>query len=907
MRILIFLLTFNFALIPTLQSQQIEDRELRAVWIATVLNLDWPGISQDASNQKQSFISMIDSLKKININAVFFQVRTECDALYNSSYEPWSRYLTGTQGSDPGYDPLSFAIAECHKRGIELHAWLNPYRINVSTTDGGNYYAETNIYKEHPEWALVYSNGKKILNPGLPAVQKYIRQIAGDIISKYDVDGIHFDDYFYSYDGTPSNLDNSTYLTYGSQYSTIGDFRRGSINKMIKEVYDTIKVIKPYISFGVSPFGIYGNNMNPSGIVGLDAYNVIYCDPLAWLNEGTVDYIVPQLYWPTGGSQDFGKLLPWWADKVFLKNRHVYAGHGIYRLSDNSPSSLFDFSLIYDDYKDIVNFSNLESMLVAGWTLEEIVKQINIVRQNSIKGAKGSVYFRAKDFERVRNLKKYVYENSYFFKSVIPEQIWKNPIKPEKAQNVRIEKDQNSGLLNIAWDGENTENRYAVYVITDLSDTANYYTGKNLIDVVFENHLIPDDNMIFDNLHVGVVSYNRYWRAGDPSVMYKVEKPEAPVLLSPQNEALVNADEKLIWSGSASAGNYHIEVSCYNDFRDNERETSTKNTQYSLKDLDLEGEKDYFWRVRSSNIGGYSPYSEVRKLKTKYPGTPEITNPPDNSENIELYPEFTFSYSQSTEKLHFQISKSEYSFDIYNVVDTVIDVQQKFRITKKLDIATEYFVRIKAINISGQSKWSEVNRFKTFIPLPDATQIIFPQDNSILSEELDYIQFSWYPSQGAKAYILQIADIENFENTIKEETVQSGTGTSYYNPMTKTWLYSRVAGVNEGGTGPWSPVVRFILDNNYISTKDESELMRINIFPNPCSDDIYVEIDRLLNSGRLNFEIFNNKGMKLFEEGSRYKKEDKIFRFDTEQMVCQPCYLRITDDIATQTIKFFKL
>ena len=158
MRILIFLLTINFALIPTLQSQQIEDRELRAVWIATVLNLDWPGISQDASNQKQSFISMIDSLKKININAVFFQVRTECDALYNSSYEPWSRYLTGTQGSDPGYDPLSFAIAECHKRGIELHAWLNPYRINVSTTDGGNYYAETNIYKEHPECCLLYTS-----------------------------------------------------------------------------------------------------------------------------------------------------------------------------------------------------------------------------------------------------------------------------------------------------------------------------------------------------------------------------------------------------------------------------------------------------------------------------------------------------------------------------------------------------------------------------------------------------------------------------------------------------------------------------------------------------------------------------------------------------------------------------
>jgi len=349
--------------------------EMRAVWLTTVANLDWPN-SYDKGNveaQKNSFIELIESLKEVNINTIFFQVRTECDALYNSEYEPWSRYLTGTQGVDPGYDPLQFAIDVCHEKGMELHAWLNPYRINTSTLDFGNYYDDKHIYKKHPEWAIVYSNDKKILNPGLPQVQKYIKQIIGDIIGKYDIDGIHFDDYFYAYGGTPEELDAQAYQAYGSEYSNIGDFRRGSINKMIAEVSDTIKKTKPYLRFGVSPFGIYGNGINPPGITGLNAYDVIYCDPLAWLREGSVDYINPQLYWPTGGSQDFGKLLPWWANYAKQYNRDVYAGQAIYRLDDNPATSYMDFGSIIHEYKDYFNLSQKEMFRSAGWSLEEII------------------------------------------------------------------------------------------------------------------------------------------------------------------------------------------------------------------------------------------------------------------------------------------------------------------------------------------------------------------------------------------------------------------------------------------------------------------------------------------------------------------------------------------------------
>ncbi len=906
MRIFVFLLFLNFLLYSDIRSQELPEKELRAVWIATVLNLDWPSANQNSENQKQAFLNMIDSLKKININAVIFQVRTECDAFYNSKYEPWSRYLTGVQGVNPGYDPLEFAITECHKRGMEIHAWLNPYRINVSTTDGGNYYAQENIYTEHPEWALIYSNGKKILNPGLPAVQKYIKHIAGDIINKYDVDGIHFDDYFYSYDGTPSSLDNATFQTYGSNYSNIGDFRRGSINKMIKEVYDTIQAIKPFLRFGVSPFGIYGNNMNPPGITGFDAYNGIYCDPLAWLNEGTVDYLVPQLYWPTDGSQDFGKLLPWWADKVVLKNRHVYAGHGIYRLTDNSPESFFDFSAIFSQFNDIINLSGLESISAAGWSLEEIVRQINIVRQNSGKGALGSVYFRAKDFERVKNLKKYIFDNSYSHKSVLPEITWRNSPKPGKVSNLRLEKDSGSGNLCFAWNNNEDEDRYAIYVITDIQDTASFFKSKNLLDLSFNKKYFPDDNVVFDNIHIGVVSYNRYWKAGDASELIKVDKPGTPVLISPADKSFAWAGDMLVWSDPGSAAAYYLQISADPGFQLNTREFKSKNTGFNLDELDLEGGNEYYWRVKAVNIGGYSPYSPGRSFITAFPATPSILSPPDNAENIELYPEFAFSYSDNTEKIHIQISKSEYSFDIYNVVDTLIDVQSKYRITKKLDQATEYFVRIKAKGPGGESKWSKTNSFRTYIPLPGVTDIFSPQNNSILNEELEYVQISWFPADKAEKYLLQISNDADFNNIIKEEYVNNATNTLYYNPLTKVWLFSRVAGINEGGMGPWSSTVRFILDNNYISSKDENEETEIIIFPNPCFDYLYAEVRRTNNRGKLILEFFNSIGQKIIKEELKYTPEQRIFKFDTKQMVCQPCYLRISDNKKTQTLKFVK-
>ena len=554
--------------------------ELRAVWMATVANLDWPKSSDkgNANKQKASFIALLESMKEVNINVIFLQVRTECDAFYNSAYEPWSRYLTGTQGVNPGYDPLKFAIEECHKRGMELHVWLNPYRINASVNDSGNYYAYNHVYRQHPSWALKYSSGKKILNPGLPQVQRYIKKIVGDIISKYDVDGVHFDDYFYSYSGTPSSMDAATYSKYGSEYATIGDFRRGSINKMIRGVMDTILAVKPYIRFGVSPFGIYGNNMNPPGISGLDAYNVIYCDPLAWLKEKSVDYITPQLYWPTGGSQDFNKLLPWWAGHAKSKNRHVYAGHGIYRLDDNPFHIDNNNAEKIHEYKEYFFLSGTENIISPdSWTLEEIIKQIRIVRKNRSKNALGSVYFRTQDFNRVHNLKKYVHDKAYTYKTLLPEQTWKNSQKPPKVANLRLEKINGDLEYSLVWDDAGKGFRYAIYVFDDSIALNNLLPDSKYLQeiIIDKNHYKPAKSLLTSGKYIAVIRINRYWKTSNVSALFKLPA-NIPTFISPAPNAIFRDDLDSItlrWKISGNAVYYKVQIADTSGFQHNVLDT----------------------------------------------------------------------------------------------------------------------------------------------------------------------------------------------------------------------------------------------------------------------------------------------------------------------------------------------
>ena len=307
-------------------------REFRATWIATVGNSCWPsepGLT--TAQQKDELIAILDRAAALKLNAVIFQVRPACDAVYVSSLEPWSEYLTGVEGRAPSpfYDPLTFAITEAHKRGLELHAWFNPFRAHHFQTVSP--IAPNHVSRTQPQ--LVRSYGRYLwLDPGDPAVRDYSLRVVMDVLKRYDVDGIHFDDYFYPYkekDYSGNEIDfpdGTTWKQFGVNSGlTRDDWRRQNVDLFIQQVYRAIKAEKPWVKFGVSPFGIW-RPKNPPGIKGFDAYAEIYADSLKWLREGWCDYFAPQLYWGIAPPQtSFTTLLDWWNSEN-IHQRHIWPG-----------------------------------------------------------------------------------------------------------------------------------------------------------------------------------------------------------------------------------------------------------------------------------------------------------------------------------------------------------------------------------------------------------------------------------------------------------------------------------------------------------------------------------------------------------------------------------------------------
>ncbi|WP_246032812.1 glycoside hydrolase family 10 protein [Sphingobacterium yanglingense] len=305
-------------------------REFRAAWVATVANINWPSKRNlTTEQQKQEAIALLDMLKDNNFNAVIFQARPSADAMYNSQFEPWSYFLTGEIGKrpEPYYDPLDFWVQEAHKRGLELHVWLNPYRAHHS--NGGTVTAESMV-KRTPDNVVRLRNGMYWFDPADQRTQDHAAKVVNDIVKRYDIDGIHFDDYFYpyaEYNGGADFPDNKTWNAYKADGGALsrGDWRRDNVNRFIKRVYEEIKAEKNFVKFGLSPFGIWKPGY-PSGVTGSSQYDELYADAKLWLNEGWIDYFTPQLYWPIEPQkQSFTALLKWWQSENRY-NRHLWPG-----------------------------------------------------------------------------------------------------------------------------------------------------------------------------------------------------------------------------------------------------------------------------------------------------------------------------------------------------------------------------------------------------------------------------------------------------------------------------------------------------------------------------------------------------------------------------------------------------
>ncbi|MFD6421114.1 glycoside hydrolase family 10 protein [Streptomyces sp. NPDC060198] len=316
---------------------------LRGMWIATVANVDWPSATGlSAATQRSELTAHLDRAVRFGLNAVIFQVRPSADALWPSPHEPWSQYLTGTQGKDPGWDPLGTAVAEAHDRGLELHAWFNPYRVS-NQTDPKKLVA-THPARVHPDWVVPYG-GKLYYDPGLPEVRAFVQDAMLDAVSRYDIDAVHWDDYFYPYPVSGQTFDDAdTYAAHGGGFSSKAAWRRDNIDRLVKETSDRIKEIKPHVRFGISPFGVWRNRTtDPLGsptAAGVQTYDDLYADTRKWIKQGWIDYICPQLYWSIGQSgADYAQLVPWWAEVVDGTDVDLYIGEALYKAGDPAQNS----------------------------------------------------------------------------------------------------------------------------------------------------------------------------------------------------------------------------------------------------------------------------------------------------------------------------------------------------------------------------------------------------------------------------------------------------------------------------------------------------------------------------------------------------------------------------------------
>lgn len=334
-------------------------RQLRGMWVSSVANIDWPssaGLS--VATQQAEFRAWLDLAVSKRMNAVFVQVRPTADAFWPSSYEPWSQWLTGTQGKDPGYDPMAFMVAEAHARNLEFHAWFNPYRI--ANDDDPSKLVATHPARQHPSWRFAYG-GKLVYNPGIPEVRDFIEDAIMDAVTRYDLDGVHLDDYFYPYPVSGQTLpDAATFAQYGGGFAGIADWRRENVNLLVRELDQRIHVAKSWVAFGISPFGIWRNaSTDPLGssTSGLQSYDAIYADSRLWVKQGWVDYVAPQIYWNIGYSAaDYAVLTAWWSGVVRGTGVSLVVGQAAYRAGASGqdaawqdPAELSDH--LYDNRK----------------------------------------------------------------------------------------------------------------------------------------------------------------------------------------------------------------------------------------------------------------------------------------------------------------------------------------------------------------------------------------------------------------------------------------------------------------------------------------------------------------------------------------------------------------------------
>ena len=715
-------------------------REFRSAWIATVWGLDWPSQGAGATKQMQQMDRLLDSLRVNNFNAVSFQVRSMCDAMYQSSLEPWSSFLTGQRGQYPGFDPLQYVVEGCHKRGMECHAWVNPYRWST----GSNWNTPQDQELKEDGWLLTHES-TVILDPGQQRTIDRIVAVCKEIITNYDVDGILYDDYFYP-QGIPTDATAGDYDEWQASGTsmTFGDWRRDNVNRMVRAVYDMIQLTRPEVRFGISPAGVAASSSAVASQYGVDPcpagsdwqYNGIFSDPLAWLSSHSIDYISPQVYWKIGATADYGKITPWWGKVAKKFERHVYISSSISSITSASTQEQ------YKEYAD----------------------EVELNRTSSLDENPGAIFYSCKYLYAMnRNSLGHYLKNTVFTRPALPPVMaWKPQYNPGVVQNLKRVGNQ------LQWYGQDNA-RYTVYAMPMTMNTSTFaWQVDYLLGMCYDQWFdIPAQYQ--QGYQYAVCAMDRVGNEWEP-VFLSVELDQLgdPELVSPEDCEWTNAPFEFKWHPVDGATSYLVELTLSPEFASVlERVSVTDTVASNLLFGKLEHRGVLFWRVQSCADSCYSGVSEVRSITTMLL---TILEPADGSEELEAPVTISWYNCGSTEAATLQVASDDsFASLVFSGSSSTGSLVIPDGV---LEPGNTYFARV-LLTVDGIAMTSNVVRFSV---AHAAAHFAVPVDGGTLRAGQ---HITLEPQQWATSYVIEVSPSatswarNRFIETLKDGRYQS--------------------------------------------------------------------------------------------------------------------------------------
>lgn len=771
-------------------------REFRAAWLTTVWAIDWPKPhSQNTASgqmlQQQALLAIVDSLAAANMNAVLFQVRGFSDAMYNSRYEPWSKYLTGTRGGVPTYDPLQTLIEYAHYKGIEVHVWMNPYRYGTSADTYGT--LPTDYSTTHPDW-LVDCGGITILNPCLPAVKERIAAVVADVTRNYDIDGVIFDDYFYQ-NGYQNSYDDAYYNQSGTVLSR-ANWRRQQVNEMVRMVRDSIKSIKPYVRFGIGPAGVAGAANTSAPVYGVEPcpvgsdwqYNGIYSDPLAWYDQQTIDYMAPQLYWKIGSGNDFAQLSEWWSKMAAHFSRHMYASP---TLSSLVPDATTCNSTQYH--------------------ADEIGNQVGLTRDYDMVGAPGTCLYSLSTGLNTYGFIRYLRNTVNPHPALVPMMSWYRT-----DDCVYVNTINKSGNM-LTWQAPAPNLRYAVYCIPQDSVGAEGIVGSShyLLGTTYEPQFTVPAGQT--GLYA-VAVLDRYGNEYPARTMGNTSwgSSTAATLTYPLNGGQTLMPCSFQWTSAAGADSYFFQLSRQADFSTIDYEAETIRPEFDSQHLSmLRTDSTYYWRVRTRSINKEDTYSAIQSFTVKIFS---IISPINDTRDVDFCPLIVVdSVASPDAEYHFEIATAN-TFKRDDIVwrDTLSSPRCTVA-NGALNPSTFYFIRVK-VTFGSHSAMSNIVKIRTMaIPVP-VPEIISPKNGDVIAQ--NQVTVEW-KEQDSGGFRVELSTADNFPSRMTTaKKIDRGIYSYTYTDVEPGTYYIRVKAVADSGYTDPSEVVQITVTEEQTAITD---------------------------------------------------------------------------------------